>query len=64
MRMRTQSEALAAVRAEDPDTALTPHALRQMVLSGQIPTVRAGRKYLLDLDRLPEYLAAQCEQAS
>ena len=56
MRMRTQAQALAAIKAEDPETNLTAWALRQMVLTGVVPSVQVGRKRLIDLDRLSEYL--------
>ena len=28
-----------------------------MVIAGKIPSVRVGAKYLVDIDRLPEYLS-------
>jgi hypothetical protein len=40
----------------DAETAITPNALRRMVVSGQIPYTKAGKKYLIDLDVLFEYL--------
>jgi len=40
----------------DAQTAVTPNALRRMVISGQIPCTKAGKKYLIDLDVLLEYL--------
>ena len=63
MRLRTQKEALAELRRDDPGCALTAFALRQMVLSGRVATVAVGRKRLIDLDRLPDYLAAPAVQA-
>ena len=59
MRLRTQAEAYAAIVAADADTAITRYALRQMILSGVIPCVTVGRKRLIDLDKLPEYLAGE-----
>lgn len=58
MRLRTQRELMSEIRARDPQTALTPYALRRMVLAGTIPSVRSGRRYLIDADRLDEYLFA------
>ena len=52
MRMRTIDQAVAYIRAADPETALTKTALRRKVLSGAVPSIRAGKKYLIDLDRL------------
>jgi len=58
MRLRTQREALEELRAIDPGCALSAWALRSMILSGRVATIQVGRKRLIDLDRLPEYLAA------
>lgn len=60
-RMRTIPQAYAELKAADPDTCFTEYALRQLVLSGQIPTVRAGRKFLINLDLLFEYLGCREE---
>ena len=56
MRMRTIDQVAEYVRAMDPDRALTKTAIRRKVLAGGIPSSKAGRKYLLDLDRLEEFL--------
>lgn len=56
MRLRTIEEAARAIREIDPGTALTRTALRRWVISGELPSTRAGRKYLVDLDRLEQYL--------
>ena len=56
MRMRTIDQAYAELHAADPRCALAKTALRRMVVSGRIPSVRVGPKYLLDIDRLEEYL--------
>ena len=55
--MRTISEAITEIKEADPQTALTPTALRRMVKIGEIPSVRAGCKYLVNLDILFEYLS-------
>ena len=56
MRLRTLEQAHAELLAADPSCALARTALRRMVIAGQIPSVRVGAKYLVDIDRLPEYL--------
>ena len=58
MRLRTQREALAELHRNDPGSCLTAYAIRTMVLAGRIPTVAVGRKRLIDMDTLPEYLCA------
>lgn len=55
-RMRTIQEAAKELRRSDPNTALTPYAIRQMVLKGEIPCVCAGKKRLINMDILEAYL--------
>jgi len=55
-RMRTIKTAVGDQRAADPGCALTETALRRWILTGQIPCVRCGGKYLIDLDVLEEHL--------
>ena len=55
-RMRTITEAASEIRAQDPNTAVTPYRIRQLILTGSLPSVRAGNKYLIDLDILLDYL--------
>lgn len=55
-RMRTIAEAVSEIRAQDPQTAVTAYRVRQLILCGILPSVRAGNKYLVNLDLLLEYL--------
>ena len=55
-RMRTITETIKLLREQDPDTCLTETALRRMVISGELPSVRVGKKYLLDIDRVGDHL--------
>lgn len=55
-RMRTIEQAAAWVLETDPCTALTKTGLRRLVISGELPSVKVGKKYLLDLDVLESYL--------
>lgn len=55
--MRTIDQAMAEIVKQDPDTAFTKNALRQMVISGKLDgVVMIGRKYLLNMDALEAYL--------
>ena len=63
-RMRTISEAITAIREADPQTALPPTALRRMVKIGEIPSVKAGCKYLVNLDTLFAYLNNPANQSA
>ena len=56
-RMRTVSEASQELKALDPHTAMTPYHIRRLCLNGVLPTVKAGKKILLNLDALIEYMA-------
>jgi len=54
--MRTMAEAAAELQAIDPATAVTHHAIRKMVLDGIIPCIHAGKKRLINMDGLLDYL--------
>ena len=62
MRIRTIKEAYAWLRETDPDTAITMTALRRMVITGQLPSVRVGSKYLVNLDSLVSFLSPVTSQ--
>ena len=55
-RMRTIKEAAAELKALDEHTAVTEYHIRQLALSGVLPRVQAGKKLLINLDLLIEYL--------
>lgn len=63
-RMRTIDQAAAWLKEIDPDTALTKTALRRLVVTGQLPSVRIGQKYLVDLDILSDYLRGSTPPAA
>lgn len=55
-RMRTVTEAAQELKTLDPHTAMTPYHIRRLCLDGVLPTVKAGKKILLNLDTLIEYM--------
>lgn len=55
-RMRTISAAIKEIKEIDPNTCFTEHALRTAVVTKKIPSVRAGKKYLVDMDNVSTYL--------
>jgi excisionase family DNA binding protein len=55
--MRTIEQAAAWLIETDPECALTKTALRRMVTTGQLPSVRVGAKYLVSLEALEAFLA-------
>ena len=58
-RIRTIDKAFEEIRQTDPNTCLTKHRIRQLVLNGDIPSQKAGNRYLFDLDRLIERLEGE-----
>ncbi len=59
-RVRTIFEAYQLLKSEDPNTRITIGMLRRWVADGTIPSIRAGRKILLNYDILLEYLSTPC----
>lgn len=56
-RMRTIDQAHAWLTETDPGTAITKTGLRRLVTSGQLPSVRVGSKYLIELGQLEEFMS-------
>ncbi len=59
---RTIQQAYESIRELDADTAITQHALRKLVVSGQLPSMRVGKKYLIDMDLLSDFLQMPVSQ--
>lgn len=55
-RMRTVKEAAQEFKALDSHTAVTEYHIRRLALQGVLPKVKAGKKVLINLDTLIEYL--------
>ncbi len=53
---RTIQQAYECIKGMDADTAITQHALRKLVVSGQLPSMRVGKKYLIDMEMLSDFL--------
>lgn len=56
-RMRTLDECFAEIKAMDENTAISKYYIRRLALSGKIPVVMCGRKRLINLDGLINYLS-------
>jgi len=54
--MRTAERVLEIIREGDPDTEITLHYIRNLINSGKIPVVYAGRKKLVDADKMIDYI--------
>ena len=53
--MRTIRTAIKEIVKTDPNSGITKHALRTLVTTGRIPSVKIGTKYLIDLNVVGEY---------
>lgn len=51
-RMRYPEQALAELKSEDPNTPVTVYMIRRLVAAGTIPSIRMGRRRLLNYDSL------------
>ena len=58
-KMRTIDQAAVWLKEKDPGTSFTRTALRRLVVTGQIPSVRVGTKYLVNLDTLESFLQGE-----
>jgi hypothetical protein len=57
-RIRTLSEAYQAIKESDPNTSMTYHCLRQLVITKQIPSRKIGSRYLINLSDIEDYFTA------
>lgn len=55
-KMRLIKDVYNDIKENDPDTAITMCGLRRMVQTGVIPSVKIGRKRLINYDNLINYL--------
>lgn len=61
VRTRTIREAAACFQENDPQTCLTETAIRTLLRSGAVPSVRVGKKYLVTVEALEAYLTGETE---
>lgn len=54
-RIRTIQGAADELRKRDPGCAISAHNIRQLVLHKEIPSRKAGSKYLVALDDVERY---------
>ena len=63
-RMRSIPKAYEEIRKIDPDTDFTLRALRRMVNTGELPTVKINSKKLVNLDLLIDKLSCYNDTAT
>ena len=54
--MRTINESFKQIKESDSDTAITQNYIRQLCKNNKIYSIKAGTRYLLDVDELIKYL--------
>ncbi len=55
-RMRTAHQAAEYFKQVDPETSFTEYHINRLINTGVIPVFRSGRRKLINLDKLIEYL--------
>ncbi len=58
-RLRTIRQTLDMIKANDPDSAITEYFIRTLVADHKIRTLKAGRKFLIDIDSLENFLSGE-----
>lgn len=57
--IRTIKGALEEIKARDPKSDITMYAIRQIVKEGKIPYIRSGKKYLINVETLLDYISGK-----
>jgi hypothetical protein len=55
-RVRTLKEAHNIIKAEDSGSSISYTLIRRLVLTGKVPTMKSGKKRLIDVDVLIKYI--------
>lgn len=55
VRMRTIKQAYKEIKEQDNNTAITYNGLRLAVLNCDIPSIKRGNRFLVNMDRVYEY---------
>lgn len=55
-RMRTAHQAAEFFKENDPETSFTEYHINRLINTGVIPVFRSGRRKLINLDKLINYL--------
>lgn len=61
LKMRTIPEAAKELKENDPRTHLSLSVLRRLVKNGSIPYIKSGRRILINISMLSNYLYANNE---
>lgn len=58
-RMRTAHQAAEYFKQNDPETSFTEYHINRLINTGVIPVFRSGRRKLINLDKLIQYLNSE-----
>ena len=54
--LRSIRKSFEIIKQNDPETAITVHTIRTWCKQGQVKSLNAGNKVLVDMDSLIEYI--------
>ena len=54
--LRSIKQALDIIKTQDKDTAITMHCIRSWVKENKIRSLRSGKKILIDVESLLDYI--------
>ena len=54
--LRSIRKSFEIIKQNDPETAITVHTIRTWCKQGQVKSLNAGNKILVDMDSLIEYI--------
>ena len=58
-KIRTINGAIEEIRRQDPETPLSAGIIRRWIISGALPAVKTGNKYLLNMEVLGRFLEGE-----
>lgn len=61
-RMRTAHQAAEYFKQQDPETNFTEYHINRLIKSRVIPVFKSGRKNLINLDKLIQYLNSESKE--
>ena len=61
-RIRTIEKAYDEIKRIDPETCITKHFIKNLIIEGVIPHRKTGNRYLIDLDNLIIYVKGEVRE--
>lgn len=55
--VRTIKGALEEIKSRDPKSEITEYAIRRIVKENKVPYIRSGKKFLLNVETLIDYIS-------